>query len=113
MGRILLKQVIGGEIHPAPKPPNRPRLEIAIVQVYRRHIGVARMQHHRGACGVERMPCRFWTLFQNRRGQMGSEHLGKIDSPLLKHVSLLNDPRAPAPSSRAFPTVFPKLGFSV
>ena len=65
MTGIVEEGVIRREIRSASKPPNRTCLEIPVIEVHRRDIGITGMQHHRRTGCKPGMSLRFWPLFQD------------------------------------------------
>ncbi len=110
---IVVEGVVGGEVNAAAKPPHRPRLKVAIVEVHRRNERVAGVQHHRGAGGVEAVARRLGPLHQNRRRQVVAPHFRKIDAALLKDIALLDHARSPAAALGPLPGVLLKLSPAV
>ena len=62
---ILQKWVVGSEVGATAKPPHRASLEIAVVEVNRGDVGIARVQHHRGASGKPAVALGFWALAED------------------------------------------------
>ena len=62
---ILQKGVVGREVCPTTEPPHRTSLEIAVIEVNRGDVGIARVQHHRGARGKPRMSLGLRTLLED------------------------------------------------
>ena len=62
---IVEKGVIGREIRSTSKPPDGTSLEIPVIEMHRRDIGITGMQHHRRPGGKPRMSLGFWPLFQD------------------------------------------------
>ena len=89
---VVQEGVVGGEVSAAAKPPHRTRFEVAVVEMNGGDVGIAGVQHHRGAGGKPAVALGLGPLAQNGRGQLGALHLGKIDTSLLEHAALLDHP---------------------
>ena len=72
---VLQERVIGSEIGAAAKPPHRARFEVAVVEVNGGDVGVAGVQHHRGAGGKPAVPLGFRPLAEDRGGQLRALYL--------------------------------------
>ena len=102
---ILEEGVVGRQVGAAAEPPHGPGLEVAVVEVDRGHVGIAGVQHHRGAGGEPALPLRLGPLGQDRRRQAIPLHLGEVDPALLEHPALLHHPGAAAASLRPLPAL--------
>ena len=110
---ILQKGVVGGEIGATTEPPHWPGLEIAVIEMDCRYIGITRVQHHRGAGGEPALPLGLRPLTEDRRRQLFPLHLRKIDAALLEEAARLHHPRAATPTFRPLPALLLEAALAV
>ena len=113
MAGILQKGVIGSQVGATTEPPHRSGLEVAVIEMHRRHPGIAGVQHHRGADRKPTVPFGLRALVEDRRRQLGPLHLRKIDAPLFEDPALLHHPGAATAALRPLPTLLLKLALPI
>ena len=113
MAGILQKGVIRSQVGATTEPPNRSGLEVAVIEMHRRHPGIAGVQHHRGADCKPTVAFGLRALVEDRRRQLGPLHLRKIDAPLLEDSALLHDAGAATAALRPLPTLLLKLALTI
>ena len=113
MTGVVEERVVGREVGTAAEPPHRASLEVAVIEVNRRDVGIARMQNHRGSRGEPGMPLGLRTLLEDRRGQFFALNLGEIHAALFKDAPLTHHPGAPTTPFRPDPTLLNEATFTV
>ena len=110
---IAEEGVVGGEVGTAAKPPHRPRLEVAVVEVNGGDVRVARVQHHRSAGGKPAVALGLWPLAEDRGRQFAALHLGEVHPALFEDSPALHHPRAAAAPLRPHPALLGKIALPV
>ena len=113
MLRVLQEGVVRGEVGAAAEPPHRPGFEVAVVEVHRGDIGIAGVQHHRGAGGEPALALRLGPLAEDRRRQTVPLHLGEVHAALLEDPAGLHHPRATAATLWPHPALLLEPAFTI
>ena len=110
---VLQEGVVGGEVGTAAEPPHRAGLEIAIVEVNGGDVGVAGMQHHRGAGGEPAVTLGLGPLAEDGGRQLTALHLGEVHAALLEHPAGLHHPRTAAAPLGPLPALLGKAAIAI
>ena len=110
---VVEEGVIGRQIGASSEPPHRPSLEVAVIEVNRRDVGVTRMEHHRGSRCKPGMPLRLRTLLKDRWGQFFPLNLREIHATLFKDAALTHHTGASPAPFWPDPTFFGKAAFTI
>ena len=102
MNGILLKPIVGREVHTAAKPPDvliarldRLGNKRTHVHVHRRDIGVNGVQHQGHADGLKAPPGKLRPSSSGRCRKVITAHMREAHATPFKQASALNQPRAP------------------
>ena len=93
---ILFLAVIGREVHAATEPPHvllgrrgGQRTEETHVHVHGGHVGIARVQHQRHACGPRLAPGQLRPVGRGGGGQLADLHVGEHHAGTLEELAIV------------------------